>query len=298
MNHPILTIFYQFDPLNPSIGGIQTCIKYLIKFVPEEFQLCIVGIGNNSKLSVNKWHEVHLYGRNFLFMPLFNVENDNVRKFIPTSVKYTAALLGRQFGSDFLQFHRLEPTMAAFRWSGSKIYYIHNDLDQAVKMTDGKNGKGGILWRRIPWAYFALERFLVRQFDRIMSCNTNSAERFRRSYPELAERVTYLPNTVDSDIFYPLAAKERQEERINLAQGLGLGKETKFVLFAGRLHPQKQPLLLIRSIAALDDPNIHLLLVGEGELKGEIHAEITRLKLSNRITMLGSLEQSKLADLY
>lgn len=298
MHYPILTIFYQFDPLNPSIGGIQTCIKYLIKFVPEEFQLRIVGIANNSQLSVNKWHQVDLYGRNFLFMPLFNVENDNVRKLIPTSVKYTAALLGRQFDSDFLQFHRLEPTMAAFPWSGSKIYYIHNDLDQAVKLTDGKNGKGGILWRRIPWAYFALERFLVRQFDRIMSCNTNSAARFRQSYPDIADRITYLPNTFDSDLFYPLAAEQRQQLRIGLVQGFSLEEDTRFILFAGRLHPQKQPLLLIRAIAALDDPKVHLLIVGEGELENEIHAEIARLKLSNRITMLGSLEQSKLADLY
>ena len=298
MHFPILTIFYQFDPVNPSIGGIQTCIKYLIKFVPEEFQLRIVGIGNNSTLTANKWHEIELYGRNLLFMPLFNLENDNVRKLVPTSVKYTIALLGRKFDSDFLQFHRLEPTMAALDWSGTKVYYIHNDLDQAVKMTNGKNGKGGILWRRFPWAYFALERFLVRQFDRIMSCNTNSAARFRQSYPDIADRVTYLPNTVDSDLFYPFSSEKRQQQRESLAQNLGLKEDTRFILFAGRLHPQKQPLLLIRAIAALDDPNVHLLIVGEGELKDEIHAEITRLELSHRITLLGSLEQSKLADLY
>lgn len=298
MYHPILTIFYQFDPLNPTIGGIQTCIKYAIKYVPKEFQLRIVGTGSNPALTIGQWHEVELYGRKFQFMPLIHLKDDNVRKLIPTSVKYTVALLGRQFNSDFLQFHRLEPTMAASRWLGNKIFYIHNDLDQAVKMSDGKNGKGGILWRRFPWAYYALERLLVGQFDRVLSCNTNSAQRFRQAYPDIADRVTYLPNTVDSDIFYPFSPLEKQEERVSLARKLGLEEKTRFILFAGRLHPQKQPLLLIRSIAALNDPNVHLLIVGQGELETEIRAEIDRLKLSNRITILGPLEQNKLADLY
>ena len=298
MRHPILTIFYQFDPLNPTIGGIQTCIKYAIKYVPREFQLRIVGTGSDLNIPVGQWHEAELYGRKFQFMPLFHLQDDNVRKLIPTSVKYTFALLGRQFSSDFLQFHRLEPTMVTSGWSGNKIFYIHNDLDQAVKMSNGKNGKGGILWRRFPWAYYALERSLISQFDRVLSCNTNSAERFRRSYPDIADRVTYLPNTVDSDIFYPFPAIEKHQHRIALTKQLGLEPTTRFILFAGRLHPQKQPLLLIRSIAALNDPNVHLLIVGQGELEAEVRAEIDRLKLSSRITILGPLEQNKLADLY
>ena len=298
MYAPILTIFYQFDPLNPSIGGIQTCIKYLIKYVPKEFQLRIVGTGSNPAIPIGKWHEAELYGRKFQFMPLIYLENDNVRQLIPTSVKYTVALFGRKFSSDFLQFHRLEPTIVTSRWLGSKIFYIHNDLDQAVKMTNGINGKGGILWRRFPWAYFALERFLVGQFEQIFSCNTNSAQRFRQSYPKIAQRVTYLPNTVDSDIFYPFASPERYKQRVRLAQKLGLEEKTRFLLFAGRLHPQKQPLLLIRSLSVLNDPSIHLLIVGQGELENDICAEIARLKISNQVTMLGSLKQSQLADLY
>ncbi|MGF1540310.1 MAG: glycosyltransferase [Pleurocapsa sp.] len=298
MQNPIVTIFYQFDPLNPTIGGIQTCIKYIIKYAPQEFQLRIVGTGSDPSIAVGEWHEVELYGRKFLFMPLFHLENDNVRQFIPTSVKYTIALLKHRFNSDFLQFHRLEPTMATYGWSGSKIFYIHNDLDQAVKLKNGQNGKGGILWRRFPWAYFALERLLVGQFDRIFSCNTNSAQRFQKSYPDIAQRVTYLPNTVDSELFYPLTSAEKQQQRVSLARQLGLKEETCFFLFAGRLHPQKQPLLLIRSLAVLNKAHVHLLIVGQGELEPEIRAEIAKLQLTDRVTMLGPVTQDKLAELY
>lgn len=295
MYRPILTIFYQFNPLNPSIGGIQTCIRYIIKYLPVEFELRLVGVGNNRSMPIGEWQEVKLYDRKFLFMPLLYLENDNVRGLIPTTVKYTMALLGKNFSSDFMQFYRLEPTLVTSHWSGSRIFHIQNDIEQAMK---GASREGGILWRRFPWAYFALERLLVNQFDLVLCCNSNSAKQYRQRYPTITDRVSYLPNAVDGDIFYPLSDEERQIKRKLLAQELGLDEKTRFILFAGRLHPQKQPILLIRSIAALKHSHSHLLIVGQGELEDKIRAEITQLGLSNKITLLGPLEQSKLANLY
>jgi glycosyltransferase involved in cell wall biosynthesis len=296
MSRPVLTIFYQFNPWNPSVGGIQTCIRYVIKYAPKEFQIRLVGTGSSDgTMPIGQWQETELYGRKFLFMPLIQLKNDNVRGVIPTTVKYTLALMRHEFSSDFLQFHRIEPTLVASRWAGTKIFYIHNDIAQAVS---GASKEGGILWRRFPWAYFALERYLVGRFDRILSCNTKSAASYQQRYPNIAERVSYLPNTVDSDLFYPLSAQEREQQRMDLAAELKLAPETRFILFAGRLHPQKQPLLLIRSFAALNQPHVHLLVVGQGELEDDIRVEIARLGLSDRVTLLQPLQQSKLADLY
>jgi glycosyltransferase involved in cell wall biosynthesis len=295
MRQPILTIFYQFDPLNPTIGGIQTCIRYIIKYAPREFDLRIVGITSNRSIPVGKWHRAELFGRKFRFMPLFYLENDNVRGLIPTTIKYTLALLKHKVTSDFFQFHRIEPAIVALQWSGRKILYIHNDIYQEVK---GGNAQGGILWRHFPWAYFALEKLLVSQFDRIFSCNSDSATLYRQRYPAIAERVSYLTNTTDSDLFYPLSFEEREKGRRHLSQKLNLAEETRFILFAGRLHPQKDPLLLLQSIAALNELNVHLLIVGEGELKDDICSEIDRLNISDRVTLVGSLTQTELADLY
>lgn len=295
MHHPILTIFYQFNPLNPSIGGIQTCIRYIIKYLPTEFELRLVGVGNDQSMAIGEWQQAKLYDREFLFMPLLYLENDNVRGLIPTTVKYTTALLGKDFSSDFMQFYRLEPTLVTPHWSGNRIFHIQNDIEQAMK---GASREGGILWRRFPWAYFALERLLVNQFDRVLCCNSKSAKQYQQRYPNITDRVSYLPNAVDGDIFYPLSEGERQTKRESLAQELGLDEKTRFILFAGRLHPQKQPILLIRSIAALKHPHSHLLIVGQGELEDKIRAEITQLGLSEQITLLGPLEQSKLANLY
>jgi glycosyltransferase involved in cell wall biosynthesis len=295
MTRPILTVFFQYNPWNPTIGGIQTCINYIIKYLPEPFNFRLVGTATDDSMRLGQWHDVELHGRSFQFMPVIKVENDNVRHLIPTTVKYTKALLGKTFESDFLQFHRLEPSVAALRWSGYKVLYIHNDIHKEIQ---GNPNGGGILWRYAPWAYFTLESSLVRQFNHIISCNSNSAKLYREHYPDIEDRISYLTNTYDKDLFYPYSPDVEADKREALAHKLNLPATTKFILFAGRLHPQKDPILLIRSIAALDDPNAHLLMVGQGELESEVRQEIDKLNLTKRITILGPMSQAELADLY
>jgi glycosyltransferase involved in cell wall biosynthesis len=194
-----------------------------------------------------------------------------------------------------MHFHRLEPTLAALHWPGDKTLFIHNDIQTQMKSVGNKKA---ILWRRFPAAYFALEGMLVNQFTQIFSCNTESLKLYQQRYPTLAERVAYVKNTVDNEIFYPSTLEERKEGKHKLTQQLGLPEETRFVLFAGRLHPQKDPVLLVRSIAALKEPNIHLLIAGEGELANEVRAEIAQLGLSKQVTMLGGVKQAELAQLH
>jgi glycosyltransferase involved in cell wall biosynthesis len=295
MRAPVLTIFYQFNPWNSTIGGIQTIIKYFIKYAPPEFEIRLVGTGNEPKKPTGQWYEAELDGRELMFLPLLNLEDDDVRRRVPTTLKYTAALLGRNYASDFMHFHRLEPTLAAVPWSGDKTLFIHNDIHQQMTSAENKNA---ILWRHLPQAYFALERSLVGQFSQILSCNSDSVKLYQQLYPKVADRVAYVRNTVDNEVFYPLSSEERNQRRIELAKQLALPDTTRFILFAGRLHPQKDPLLLVRSLAALNEPDVHLLIAGAGELSSQLDAEVTQLGLSDRVSMLGSVDQAKLANLH
>ncbi|MFB2970688.1 glycosyltransferase [Aerosakkonema sp. BLCC-F183] len=295
MIKPVLTVFYQFNPWHSSIGGIQTVIKNFVKYAPSEFEVRLVGTGHEEQhLRVGEWHEAELAGKAIQFMPLFNLKDDNVRKLIPTTIKYAAALFGRNLASDFMHFHRLEPTLAALNWPGEKALFIHNDINKQINSAGGKDA---IAWRYFPAAYFALEQQLLGQFSQIFSCNTESAQLYRQRYPEIADRVSYVKNTVDNEICYPLTWDERQQERRQLAIRMGKTEDTQFVLFAGRLHPQKDPILLVRSLAALNNPKIHLLIAGDGDLRAEIQTEISRLGLSEQVTMLGAINQAELAQL-
>jgi glycosyltransferase involved in cell wall biosynthesis len=294
MKKPSLTIFYQFNPWQSSIGGIQTVIRSFLKYAPDQFHVRLVGTGKPGS-SIGKWQEADYAGKLIQFMPLIGIENDNIRKFIPTTIKYTAALFGHNFSSDFMHFHRLEPTLATLNWKGEKTLFINNDIQKQMSSEGSKNA---MLWQYFPAGYFALEKFLMNQFDYVYVGNTDSTKFYQQKYPEKANHFLYLRNTVDEETFYSLAPKEKEEQRRQLARQLNQSEATQFILFAGRLHPQKDPILLIRSLAALNMPNIHLLIAGDGELADEVRSEISSLQLSQQVTMLGSLEQEKLADLH
>lgn len=292
---PTLTILYQFNPWRTSLGGIQTVIKQFIKYAPSEFKLRLVGTGIDDQLPLGQWVDAEFEGKPLRFMPLIRVKDDNVRKWLPTTLRYTAALRGKDFSSEFIHFHRLEPSWMAQGWSGEKTLFIHNDI-RSQMLTSGN--KDAMMWSRFPGVYFALEKRLIQQFSWVLSCNSRSAELLQTTYPTLADRVRLIKNSVDDAIFYPLTAQQRLQQRTKLTNQLQLPPNRPFVLFAGRLHPQKDPVLLVRAFAQLMNLNPHLLIAGEGEMSEQVRAEVARLRLNDRVTFLGAVEQHQLVDLY
>ncbi len=295
MRKPILTIFYQYNPWNKTIGGIQTLINIFIKYAPQEFVVRLVGTGDPQKDKIGEWHTKEFAGRELEFFPLFALKDDNVRSLIPTTIKYTAALRKYCFTSDFMHFHRLEPTLVTRHWQGEKTLFIHNDIQTQMQTVGNKKA---ILWRRFPAAYFALEKSLVGQFNQILSCNTDAAEMYRQRYPSIAERIAYIKNSFDNEIFYAWDRERTEAEKCQLIKQLGLNEQTRFILFAGRLHPQKDPLLLVRALAAMQEPSVHLLIAGDGELASPLTAEISRLGIEQQVTMLGAVAPNELAKLH
>jgi len=298
MSKPVVTIFYQYDPWDSTIGGIQTTVSSFIKYAPDTCCLRFVGVTASTDMAVGRWHEMTLHGRSVSFLPVLRIEDDNHRKlFFPTTLRYTLALLGHRISSDFMHFHRLEPALASLGSASDKTFFIHNDIHSQI-LDSSAGGKNTMLWRYAPALYGALERFLLRQFKEILSCNSDSMMLYRDRYPEVADRVSLIRNTVDGDIFYPLNEETRIEERRLMTARMGLQEDTRFILFAGRLHPQKDPLLLLRSFARTKSTGVHLLIAGVGELQGEVEAEIQRLNLGDRVSLLGAMKQLELAKLH
>ena len=294
MKEPVLTIFYQFDPWNSSIGGIQMVVRNFIKYAPAEFTVRLVGVEATADGPIGEWQTRELEGRSVDFFPLFRLLDDDRRRLIPTSLRYALSLWGKDLASDFMHFHRLEPTIFAGRWRGHKTLFVHNDIHQQIRSSD----TGGILWRRFPQLYFAFERQLVTQFDRVLSCNSESTQLYKQQYPSLAERISFVRNTFDGEVFYPLSVQERDEKRQKQSVCMGLKEDTRFILFAGRLHPQKDPLLLLDALSLVTDPRAHLLVAGNGELESAMHEKVEQLGITERVTFLGALSHQEVADYH
>lgn len=294
MKKPVLTIFYQFDPWNSSIGGIQMVIKNFIKYAPSEFGIRLVGIEATADGPVGKWQSRQLAGRSVEFFPLFRLLDDNRRRLIPTSLQYALSLWNKDLASDFMHFHRLESVVFTGGWSGHKTLFVHNDIHQQMRSSD----TGGILWRRFPQLYFAFERQLISHFNRILSCNSESTQLYKQQYPSIADRISLVRNTFDGEVFYPLSPAEREQKRKQQAIRRGLREDTEFVLFAGRLHPQKDPLLLLDAFSLVSDPRAHLLVAGVGELESAMVKKVKDLEIAERVTFLGAVSHKEIADYH
>jgi glycosyltransferase involved in cell wall biosynthesis len=77
-------------------------------------------------------------------------------------------------------------------------------------------------------------------------------------------------------------------------------KETDFIiLFIGKMHPYKDPLTLIKAIsmAVEKNANLHLVMVGDGELYTEVEKEISKRNLSNYVRLLRYVD-NQMSEMY
>jgi glycosyltransferase involved in cell wall biosynthesis len=92
---------------------------------------------------------------------------------------------------------------------------------------------------------------------------------------------------------------------LNLVKSqIGIPEKWQTIVSVGRLDRQKSPGFLIDSFAQVlqHHPDTLLLLVGEGELRQELEAQVSRLDITNKVRFLGSREDVpeilKIADIF
>jgi L-malate glycosyltransferase len=70
------------------------------------------------------------------------------------------------------------------------------------------------------------------------------------------------------------------------------------IVFAGRFVQQKNPLQVVRVLGCLRDLPWHCAMLGDGPLREEVQAEISRLDLDDRFTLTGWIEPEKVIDWF
>jgi glycosyltransferase involved in cell wall biosynthesis len=79
----------------------------------------------------------------------------------------------------------------------------------------------------------------------------------------------------------------RPEDRIQWRTREHFAQDAILFTCVGRLAPQKNPMLLVRAFAALQDPRAHLVMLGEGILRDELLAFVSERRLADRVHFLG-----------
>jgi glycosyltransferase involved in cell wall biosynthesis len=76
-------------------------------------------------------------------------------------------------------------------------------------------------------------------------------------------------------------------DRMRWREEHGFHRDVVLLTSAGRLETQKDPLTLIKAFAAVSDPSVHLLMLGEGTLSRSVAELVRSLHLEQRVHLLG-----------
>lgn len=125
-----------------------------------------------------------------------------------------------------------------------------------------------------------LGRRILRGAFRVGAVSRVHIESSRAAGVVRPDRVVEIPNGVDTERFQPRAKDPELVKRYGLA-----GKTV--ALFVGNLQPFKRLDLLIEAIAAIDKPDLVLMVVGGGYGESRYKAQVRNLGIEHRVVFVG-----------
>ena len=153
------------------------------------------------------------------------------------------------------------------------------------------------LSRRKHAAIKWLDRLSARWVTRFHSVSRTARDSNCHHLGIALDQVTVVPRGREEQGGLPVSTADLQRE-------LGLTPEHRVLLNVGRLVAQKGQRDLLRAMPRViqSQPAARLLIVGEGQLRGELESLITQLRLNDHVTLLGRRDDVPrlldLADLF
>ncbi len=293
----VVTVVFTADPLGPKVGGAETFIRGFLEHAPAHFDLRYVGVTCDPvRRPVGTWSDQRIGGRAFRFLPVLLERNEDHKRKVPIALRFAAVLMRQGLPDDgsLLVHNRLETLAVRGCRRHRNLLFVHNDV--AAQLGAGSE----VLWSRFPWAYYTWERRAFAHVDFVWTVSARTLEDCRRRYAARANRFDFVPTWVDGSRFAP-ARETRAVLRARLREsGIAVPDDGRWVLFVGRLQRQKAPERMIAAFAALRATcaSARLLVVGDGNLRAEVEAQVAAEGMQHSVHLLGALPQSRLALCY
>lgn len=260
------------DPAGVVAGGIDTFIRGVIAWAPEDISFSVVGATTQPQVRpVGQWITARAGGVEFPFFAATTLQARGLVRHIPVSLRYSISLARRRpvLDAQVLEFHRSEPILNYINDLRSKSAVFHQDIEVL------ENPDSDIFWKHFPWLYHALERRTVPRLQALFCVKQSAAVDYRRRYPELGEQIRFLPTWFEPRTFHVPDPRERAADRQWLQERLGVSGDQEWIVSVGRLDSQKDPQLLLEAFRELlqERPDTSLIFVGTGILGPELRRQ-------------------------
>jgi glycosyltransferase involved in cell wall biosynthesis len=129
------------------------------------------------------------------------------------------------------------------------------------------------------------ERLLMNRTDRVIVSARSVREFYVRQIHADPAKIDVIYNAVDWSMLQPA---ELPGARARMRESLGLAADVKLAGVIARLTEQKGHRFLFEALAAPALADVHLLVVGDGDLRDSLRAEAGRLGVASRVHFLGA----------
>jgi glycosyltransferase involved in cell wall biosynthesis len=136
--------------------------------------------------------------------------------------------------------------------------------------------------RPVRGSLIAIERALGTITDYFLAAGTFTAADAVRLKIAAPDRIRAIAPPIDAEI--PLRTPAT---RLEARRSLGLPAEAPVIGTAARLDAQKAPLDMVAAFAALERRDVHMVWIGDGELRAETERSIEHKGVADRFHLLG-----------
>ena len=170
---------------------------------------------------------------------------------------------------------------------GKKVWlHAENPLHKELKQSAFKR-----IVKKLFFKYFLFKFFT----NKILYIGSENKKFFK--YCGVDEKnLIFTPYCIDNKKFQ-MVSQQLADRRHEIKTQLNLPLDRKVILFCGKFMSIKRPLDLIQAFENLKSKNADLVLVGDGELKGEIENYIKRNSLDH-VYLPGFVNQSEISKYY
>lgn len=282
------------DPQGLKNGGVETFIKGLLKYIPDDITLSLIGVAStHNEYKIGEWQNITIRNRVIPFFPVMKELEEDKKTKIPLAFRFTWAVKKAKIdltGHD-LFFHRLEPAIIYQNNKHRKFFVFHSDIEKHLSKTESE-----VFWAKIPQLYRWLEKKIYKYATKVLTVSSVSYNYYQRVYSHWPEKFSQIPTWVDTEVFYP-PTENKQSLKEQVAQKYSLPLDQKWGLFVGRLQTVKNPFKLV-DIVKESKENLSIVVVGDGNLRGELVEYIKKNDMDKKVFLLGSMQQHEIRELY
>ena len=236
-----LCVIHSFDPRGAKVGGLETFIRDMIGYLPEDFSFLMIGVDATGDLPIGKVSRQTFRGKAFDFLPVLSYPDELAREaatsirqsinfqFMQGLVRHVAtvrSVLRQQPTSVDLQ--RVEFASIVRALGIPFVQMLHGEGAPRLQMDS--------LLKSYRYLHNINEWVAMKACDRFLCVNPIITDRIRKTYPNEAHKIHTLSTWVDKRTFHPRPLPPDDGFRI---------------AFAGRLDLFKVPPLMFKTVARL-----------------------------------------------